>query len=155
MISWHRNCFTRQCNAFIHSFQIFLQLLLMSTTTQRYSQLQHWYCVKVNMLRCYRQLRVKDLPKVPTWFEPTGHKAPSLPLSLHAPYIQIGLLHLWWDKLLNIRSSWLWDRAACICEYALQWLLAMLSYVILSCMHEVWLLSCNPELYCVLHSVVK
>ena len=31
------------------------------------SQLQHWYCVGVSAPKHYRQLWVKDLPKVPTW----------------------------------------------------------------------------------------
>ena len=53
-----------------------------------YSRLQHWYCVGVNMLKRYRQLWVKDLPKVPTWWlewdsnpQPSRCKAPNLPLN--------------------------------------------------------------------------
>jgi len=38
-----------------------------STTTQRRSQLQRWYYVGVNTPKYCRQLRVKGLPKVPTW----------------------------------------------------------------------------------------
>ena len=45
------------------------------------------------MAKRYRQLRVKDLPKVPTWrlewdsnLRPSGRKAPILPLSYH-PHI--------------------------------------------------------------------
>jgi len=37
-----------------------LQSFFKSTTTQRRSRLQHWYCVGVNMPKRYRQ--VKDLP---------------------------------------------------------------------------------------------
>src|SRR6218665_3604874 len=44
------------------------------------------------MPKCYWQLRVKDLPKVPMWWlgwdsklRPSGRKAPNLPLSHHAP----------------------------------------------------------------------
>jgi len=29
--------------------------------------IQHWYCVGVNTPNHYRQLWVKDLPKVPMW----------------------------------------------------------------------------------------
>src|SRR6218665_1609070 len=42
------------------------------------------------MPKCYRQLQVKDLPKVPRWWlewysnlQPSVHKAPNLPLSHH------------------------------------------------------------------------
>ena len=63
---------------------------LQSTTTQKRSKLQHWYCVGVNMAKRYWQLWVKDLPKVRTWrlerdsnLWPSGRKAPNLPLSLH------------------------------------------------------------------------
>ena len=44
------------------------------------------------MLKRYRQLRLKDLPKVPTWqlewdlkLRPSGRKAPNLPLCHYAP----------------------------------------------------------------------
>ena len=52
----------------IHSFLIFLQHFFKSTTTQRHSRLQDWYCVGVNAPKRYRQLWVKDLSKVPTWW---------------------------------------------------------------------------------------
>ena len=39
-----------------------------STTTHSCSQLQRWYCDRVNTPKRYRQLRVKDSPKVPTWW---------------------------------------------------------------------------------------
>jgi len=52
---------------FIHSFQIFLKRLFKSTTTQKRSQLKHWYCVGVNTLKRNKQVWVKDLPKVPMW----------------------------------------------------------------------------------------
>ena len=46
------------------------------------------------MLKRYRQLWVKDLPKVPTWrlewdsnLPPSKCKAPKLPLSHHAPFV--------------------------------------------------------------------
>jgi len=64
---------------FIHSFiRAFLQRLFKSTTNQRRS--------------LHRQLRLKDLPKVPTWLleresnlRPVGRKAPNLPMSHNAP----------------------------------------------------------------------
>ena len=79
----------------IHSFWIFYSTSSKSTTAQRRShQLQHWYCVRVNTPKRYRQLWVKDLPKVPTWWlewdsnlQHSGRKAPNLPLSHHAPLI--------------------------------------------------------------------
>src|SRR6218665_952647 len=53
---------------------------------------QHGYCVGVGTPKRYRQLRVKDLPKVPTWWlewdsnlRPSGRKALNLPLSNHTP----------------------------------------------------------------------
>ena len=80
--------------SFIHSFHIFLQHLFKSTTTQRRSQLQHWYCVGVDTSKRYRQQWEKDLPKIPMWqvkwdsnLRPSGHKAPNLPLSHHAPHV--------------------------------------------------------------------
>jgi len=52
-----------------------------------------WYCVGVNTPMRYRQLRVKDLPKVPTWGlerdseqRPSGRMAPLLLLIHHAPF---------------------------------------------------------------------
>ena len=58
-----------------------VELSWKSATTQRRSWLQHWYCVRVNTPKRYRQLRVKDLPKVPMWWLecdsnlwPSGHK---------------------------------------------------------------------------------
>ena len=60
-------------------------------TTQRRSRLQHWCCVEVHTPKRYRQLWVKDLPKVPTWrlewdsnLRPSGRNGPNLPLSHHA-----------------------------------------------------------------------
>jgi len=59
---------TLQLNSLsIHSFCTFLKRLFKSTTTQRCSRLQHWYYVRVNTPKRYRQLWAKDLPKVPTW----------------------------------------------------------------------------------------
>ena len=95
---------------FIHSFRIFLRCLFKSTTTtttQRHFRLRHWYCVGVNTPKRHRQLWVKDLPKVPTWRlerdlnpRPFGRKAPNLPLSHHAPFINPFLC----DKLNNLPS---------------------------------------------------
>src|SRR6218665_1724509 len=74
---------------FIYSARYFLLHLFKFTTTQRRSRLQRSY-----MPTHYRQLRVKDLPKVCTWqlewdsnLRPSGRKAPNLPLSHHAPRI--------------------------------------------------------------------
>ena len=90
---------------FIHSFQIFLKSMFKSTTTQRRSRPQHCYFDGVNMLKHYRQLRVKDLLKVPTWWlewdlnlRPSGCKTPNLPLSHHAPH-----LSQWW--LFNLLTD--------------------------------------------------
>src|SRR6218665_3111174 len=65
---------------------------LQTTTTLRRSRLQHGYCGVVNTPMIYMQLRVKDLPKVPTWQlewdsnpRPSGRNAPNLPLIHHAP----------------------------------------------------------------------
>ena len=84
--------------SFIHSFRIFLQRLFKSTTTQRRSRLQRWHCVGVNTPMRYRQLWVKNLPKVPTrhlergsnlW--PSERKAPNLPLNHHALSVDVQL----------------------------------------------------------------
>src|SRR6218665_3984097 len=55
---------------------------------QVHLELQHGYYVEVNMSKRYRQLRVKDFPKVPTWWlewdsnlQPSICKAINLPLS--------------------------------------------------------------------------
>jgi len=40
--------------------------LLSAWAIQKQSRPQHWYCVRVNTSKRYRQLRVKDLPKVVT-----------------------------------------------------------------------------------------
>src|SRR6218665_2278183 len=55
------------------------------------ARLQHRYSVGVNTPKRYRQLRVKDLPKVPTWrlkwdsnLRLSRCKAPNLPLRHHA-----------------------------------------------------------------------
>jgi len=75
-----------------HSFRIFVKCLFKSTTTQMCSQLQHCYSVGVNMPMHYRQLRVKDLLKVPVQriecdsnLRLSGRKAPNLSLSHHVP----------------------------------------------------------------------
>src|SRR6218665_110421 len=54
------------CQSFVRFFRIFLERLFKSAATQRRSRLQQWHCVGVNTPKCYRQLVVKDLPKVPT-----------------------------------------------------------------------------------------
>ena len=88
----------------IHSFipDISIYHLLKSTTTQKHSRLQHWYCVRVNMPKCYRQLWVKDLPKVPTWqlewdlnLQPSGRNLSNLQLSHHAPRTHMHLECFW------------------------------------------------------------
>src|SRR6218665_635801 len=50
------------------------------------------------MPKCYRQLWVKDLPKVLTWWlewdsnlRPSGRRAPNLPLSHHASQVHVDL----------------------------------------------------------------
>ena len=82
--------------SFIHSLRKFIWRLYKSTTTQRRSRLQHWHCVGVNTPKRYRQLWVKDLPHVPTWrkeldwsLQPSGRKAPNLPLSHHATQMYV------------------------------------------------------------------
>jgi len=61
-----------------------------TTGTPRRSRLLHRYCVGVNTPKRYRQLSVKDLPKVPMWWlewdlRLSALKALNLPLSHHAP----------------------------------------------------------------------
>ena len=65
---------------FIH----FHVVLLSAWAIQKRSRLQHWYCVWVNTPKRYRQLWVKDLPKVLAWrlewdsnLRPSGRKAPN------------------------------------------------------------------------------
>src|SRR6218665_1222449 len=52
------------------------------------------------MAKRYRQLRVKDLPKIPTlrreWdsnLRPSGRKTPNLPLSHHTPQLACRIMH--------------------------------------------------------------
>ena len=73
-------------DSFIHSGYFY-----SASSSPLLLRLQHWYCVRVNTPKCYRQLWVKDLPKVPMWrlewdlnLRPSGCKAPNLPLSHHA-----------------------------------------------------------------------
>ena len=58
--------------------------LLSAWAFQKCSRLKHWYCVRVNMPKRYRQLQVKDLPEVLTWrlewdlnLRPSGRKIPN------------------------------------------------------------------------------
>jgi len=57
--SRHDRQVSNACN--IHSFHIFIKRFFKSTTTQRSSRLQHWYCVGVNTPKYYRLLWVKDV----------------------------------------------------------------------------------------------
>ena len=73
---------------FIHSFRIFIQHLFRSTTTQ----MRSGHCSTDTVSEFHVQLRVKDLPRVPTRRlerdsnpRPFGRKATNLPISHHAP----------------------------------------------------------------------
>src|SRR6218665_921893 len=53
--------------------------------------IQHKYCVGVNTPKCHRQLQVKDLPKVPTWWQerdsnqrPSGYRLNQSATTSHA-----------------------------------------------------------------------
>ena len=81
----HCSLLTPQINNGSFIPDIFIHLFKSTTA-------QHWYCVRVNTPKGYRQLWVKDLPIVPTWLleydlnlRPSGRKAPNLPVSDHAP----------------------------------------------------------------------
>ena len=89
--------------SFIHSGYFYRT----SFTTWRCSRLQLCHCVGVNTPKCYRQLWVKDLPKVPMWrlewdsnLRPSGHKASNLPLSHHAPLMLVDVRHhhVWFEN---------------------------------------------------------
>src|SRR6218665_637458 len=85
---------TMHTYSFIHSFIQAISIALLQV--HYYSEAlatQHGYCRSVT-LKLHRQLRVKDLPKVPTWRlerdsnpRPFGRKATNLPMSHHAPRI--------------------------------------------------------------------
>jgi len=77
-----------------HSF--ILDISIAPLQVHYYSEalltLQHRYCVRVNTPKRYRQLWVKELPRVPTWqlewasnLRPLGRKAPNLPMSHPTP----------------------------------------------------------------------
>ena len=64
--------------------------LLTAWAFQKCARSQHWYCVRVNTPKRYRQLQVKDLPKVLTWWlerdsnpRPSSRKASTLPMWHH------------------------------------------------------------------------
>jgi len=71
----------------IHSFQIFPYCFSKSTTTQRRCWLQHWHCVSkhAEALQVTTSEGLAQGPYVAArmGFEPSGHKAPNLPLSHH------------------------------------------------------------------------
>ena len=78
-------------NSFIHSFHSFIQAISIAPLQVHYYsevlRTQHRCWVRVNTPKRKRQLRVKDLPKVPTWrlerdsnSWPFGRKAPNLPM---------------------------------------------------------------------------
>ena len=59
---WHT--VSKYCIVFYLSISI---ALLSGWDIQKRYRLQHWYCVGVNTPKRYRQLRVKDLPKILMW----------------------------------------------------------------------------------------
>ena len=76
--------------SFHHSFTPDISITPLQLQRPR---LQQRYCVRVNTTKCFRQLWVKDLPKVPTWrlewdsnLRPYGRKTPYLPVSHYAPH---------------------------------------------------------------------
>ena len=98
-------------------FSIYLALLT-AWALQKCSRLQHWYWVGVKTPKRYRQMQVKDLPKVPTWrlewdsnLQPSGWKAPNLPLSHHTPHI-FGMGH---ESMLNIEG---WQAKVHNCKFS-------------------------------------
>src|SRR6218665_2038937 len=76
-----------------HSFMLFLYRLFKSTTAQRRSRRSTDPMLRGNFTpKRHRQLRVKDLPMVPTWRleqdsnpRSFGRKASMLPMSRHVP----------------------------------------------------------------------
>ena len=75
----------------VYSFRLFLERLFQSTTTQRRSRLQQLTLCQSFTQKGHRQLRVKDLPRVPMWrlewdsnWRSSGWKAPNLLMSHHA-----------------------------------------------------------------------
>jgi len=76
----------------IHSFRLFSITPLQVHYYSEAFLTQHGCCVRANTPKRRRQLRVKDLPKVPTWWlerdsnpRPFGRKASYQPMSRHAP----------------------------------------------------------------------
>ena len=85
-------------NLFIHSF--ILDTSIASLQVHYYSEALPTtaliLCVGVGTPKRYRQLQVKDLPKVPTWWPErdsnqrfSGRKAPNLPLSHDTPQMPV------------------------------------------------------------------
>ena len=98
------------CFCIVLYFSIYIALL-KAWAFQKRSRLHHWYCIGANTLKDYRQLRVKDLPKVPTWrlnwnsnLRLFGRKAANLPLSHHAQHLVI-LFCIVNSKALQLTSS--------------------------------------------------
>src|SRR6218665_2589478 len=66
-------------------------------------------------LKCHRQLRVKDLPAVPTWWLerdlnplPFERKAKNLPMSHHAPHVSnvdqvVVLIKIFFIAVINVK----------------------------------------------------
>src|SRR6218665_3308279 len=93
-------CVKRACSRpndrgkIIHCTHSFIQAISVPVHVDYYSEAlptqQHGYCV-----RGHRELRVKDLPKAPTWRlvqdsnpQPFGRKALNLPMSHHARHVK-------------------------------------------------------------------
>ena len=84
----------RSLDRHVHTFipDISIALLQVHYYSEALPTTALWYCVGDNMLKRYRQLWVKDLPKVPAWrlerdsnLGPSRRKAPNLTLSHHVP----------------------------------------------------------------------
>ena len=94
----HHKWFNAKNQSFVHSF---IETISIAPLQVHYYsealQTQYGYCVGSLTPKHHRKLRVKDLPKVPTWRlerdsnpRPFRQNATNLPMSHHAPLIK------WW-----------------------------------------------------------
>jgi len=111
--------------------------LLTAWAFQKCSRLRYWYCVRVNTPKCYRQMQVKDLPKVLAWqlewysnLRHSGRKAPNLPPSHLAPcgcggsvqlVLYYSVLYYLRSTILMVLSLFAWCSNTDCCATFLTW----------------------------------
>src|SRR6218665_1485389 len=99
-------CFVLYCILFVHFYSAFNSQPELFRSAPDHS---NWHCVGVYTPKRYRQLQVKDLPKVPTWRldrdsnpRPSGRKASTLPMRHHAKHSSFNSAY---SEFLYLRSK--------------------------------------------------